>query len=506
LKGWQALLAAAKPVTAQLQRAMTDPSNAQLSMLSKIVDTNAKTEFGRRHGFDGISSIDDFRRAVPIQTYANFSDDIDRIARGESDQLTAEPVIAFEETGGTASGHKLIPYTAASLMAFRNAVLPWLDCLASRRPQVTKGRVYASISPATRSPKSTSGGLPIGFESDAAYLGPDLVPAFLSLLAVSPSLGAISNVDQWRLDTLIQLIEAEDLSVISVWSPTFLLELIPAIAPLADVLAPKLEISTRRRFEAALYGGRLDTSILWPMLDTISCWTEGASAPFSSTLQAKFPHCLIDSKGLLATEAAITLPFGFEEGAIPALESCVIEFIDEAGEPHLCDTLQPDVAYRVVITTWGGLYRYDMGDTVRCTKIVDGLPRLRFEGRGSLTSDLVGEKLDDAFVQTVLTPIGVAAALVAQSRPRPHYQLWLDQAPSPAVGELAAIAAQVESGLGKNPQYAYARRMGQLDPVVALHKPGFVLQRIAQKVANGGRLGDTKSVGLITLPVEQGVC
>ena len=39
------------------------------------------------------------------------------MARGEAGVLTAEPVRAWEETGGSSGGAKLVPYTANAIQA-----------------------------------------------------------------------------------------------------------------------------------------------------------------------------------------------------------------------------------------------------------------------------------------------------------------------------------------------------------------------------------------------------
>ena len=85
---------------------------------------------------------------------------------------------------------------------------------------------------------------------------------------------------------------AGDLELISVWSPTFLLRLIEAIE---------------------------DPSSLWPRLRVVSCWASGASKPFADGLAARLPHAHLQPKGLLSTEAVVTVPDGHDR---PALVDC----------------------------------------------------------------------------------------------------------------------------------------------------------------------------------------
>ena len=355
------------------------------------------------------------------------------------------------------------------------------------------GPAYVSISPVLRQPRRTACGIPIGLASEAAYLGADLTAAFVSILAVPPSVAAASDVTAWQIATLTHLVEASDLSFVSVWSPTFFLELLEVLPGLSDKVTARLTPKAQSRLAGALTGPRLDTDRLWPKLDTISCWTDGSSRGFAHQLQALCPQASIEPKGLLATEAAITLPWGASPGAVPALLSAFIEFIDAAGEARLAHELRLDAQYRVIVTTAGGLYRYDMGDQVRCVGHEGKIGQLVFEGRTSLVSDMVGEKLDEAFLAQVLGELAVGAALVPRTKPKPHYELWLDV----AGGDLGAAESHVDHGLRKNPQYAYARDIGQLGAVAAIAKPGFTARRNFERANAGRRMGDLKPAALI---------
>jgi hypothetical protein len=45
------------------------PGQAQERLLREILGRNAGTEFGRRHGFAGITTLPEFQERVPISTY-----------------------------------------------------------------------------------------------------------------------------------------------------------------------------------------------------------------------------------------------------------------------------------------------------------------------------------------------------------------------------------------------------------------------------------------------------
>lgn len=501
LTGWQELLSAAQAPTTDFLAACANPAQAQACLLARIIKRNADTQFGRRHDFGQLRLPADFQSSVPVTTYEDYRALIDDIADGADNVLTRDQVIAFEETGGTASGGKLIPYTASGLSGFRSAVLPWLGNLVDTWPAAAEGPCYVTISPATRQPRTTPSGIPIGMQSEAAYLGSDLTSSFLAVLAVSPEIGLIPDVDEWRLATLAALVSQPELSFISIWSPTFLTMLLHALRDDCEEILHRLTPEHRRRFETALAGTDPLASALWPDLSVISCWADGSSRSLAVQLAEMCPHTTLQPKGLLATEAAVTIPFAPGEGGLPALTSTFLEFVDAAGDLRLVHELEPGSAYTVLVTTEAGLYRYDLGDQVRCIGYQGKVPRLVFEGRASVRSDLVGEKLDEAFVAQVLKPVPFAAMLVARDTPHAHYELWLDT--DNLQVELAALASDMERALACNPQYAYARKLGQLGDLVILPKPGFIAEMQTMKLSRGSKLGDLKHTSLVPVDVLQ---
>ena len=119
--------------------------------------------------------------------------------------------------------------------------------------------------------------------------------------------------------------------------------------------------------------------------------------------------------------------------------------------------------YEAIVTTASGLYRYRTGDWLRCeghTK--QGRPILEFVGRGALTCDLVGEKLNESFVVRCLQALSAlpVSSMLLPDADCPGYVLICTRAPS------EAVLAELEALLCTNPQYAYARRTTDRKSVV----------------------------------------
>ena len=479
--------------------------NDQQTYLFDCLKRNMGTEFGQAHGFDRMQTVAEYRARVPLQNYADLAESIQRIAGGEPDILFAGNAIAFERTSGSSDGQKLIPYSPLSLNDFRTAIVPWLAQLV-RQYQISDGLAYWAISPATRQPEMTPGSIPIGMP-DAAYLGEDLIPFFLNVSAVPPWVGTLSDIQDWQLATLYYLVTCQDLVLMSVWSPTFLIVLMTALEARKAELLAVLQNGTELKGETLAaqpasakrledYFETKDSQRLWPRLKLISCWADASSAPFYQELQSMFPHVAIQPKGLLLTEGVVTVPDQHNQTRLTS-RSGFYEFLDDNMNSWLAHQLKVGQSYEVVMTTSGGLYRYRSYDKVVCEGYSHGLPILRFTGRSNVTSDLVGEKLTDDFVRHCLTGIPGFRMLLPNSSGSPGYSLVLDKNTD---NNPEIILNAVEQRLCHNPHYAYARKLGQLKPLNAIRIQNPLQLYLASAMHLNTRLGDIKVPSLCTKP------
>lgn len=492
----------------------------QHQVLKHILKENLLCEYGQRYEFEHISTVAEFQRTLPIVRYENIQDHVESQSQGQL-TLCGEPVLFYEETSGSSSGRKRLPYTQASLCAVQNAINPWLFDLIKQRPGVALGHSYFSISPAGRDATSTSDGTPIGAPSDLAFLTPAMQAAFVELLAVPPAIARITDIDEWRYHTLFALLSDAMLSLISIWNPSFITLIVDSIPASRDRLIRDLTLSEDRcsldnafwqaikprcnraeilnRVAAATSDIGVNTRCLWPALDTISCWTDGSAKHALPALQRYFPHVHIQPKGLLATEAVVTLPFTNCDYPVLAAKSGFFEFLDLNGEARLAHELKQGHTYEVVVTTFGGLYRYALGDTVCVRGHYQQLPLLEFIGRSGLSSDLRGEKFNDAFAARCLNDIRGFSLLATVANPSTDaptgYQLLVDAEEVDEI-ETDAVCTQVEQRLHSNPQYEYARRLGQLQPLKLLRIQSPENHYVDYRLSQGQQLGDIKPISL----------
>ena len=84
------------------------PARVQRTLLLRRLADNARSAYGRAHGFATIGSVADFQRRVPVTRYDALAPYLARVAAGEAGVLSEEPVRLMERSGGsTASATKL---------------------------------------------------------------------------------------------------------------------------------------------------------------------------------------------------------------------------------------------------------------------------------------------------------------------------------------------------------------------------------------------------------------
>ncbi|HEX6739889.1 MAG TPA: GH3 auxin-responsive promoter family protein, partial [Vicinamibacteria bacterium] len=332
---------------------------------------------------------------------------------------------------------------------------------------------------------------------------------------------------------------------ISVWNPTFLTLLVARLpdwwprlagdiargtlsppAPLAPELRVQLAASLRpdpRRaaeVRAACGAGDGPAAVharLWPRLRLVSCWADAHAALHAPELARLFPQARLQGKGLIATEAFVSLPLTGRPGAALALRSHFFEFLpagDGAGaespgeRPLLAQQLEAGGRYAVVVTTGGGLYRYRLHDLVEVAGRLGACPLLRFVGREAAVSDRFGEKVHEGHVRRALDAllprhaIRPAFAMVAceEEAGRHAYTLFVE-AREAGDAALLALGADLEAALAENYHYRYCRDLGQLDALrvfrIASDDRGGALETyLAVCRGHGQRAGDVKPVAL----------
>src|SRR5579863_3759347 len=235
------------PAWRAFKRALTHPAEIQQHLLQALVSHNSASAYGRQHCFSEIKTYAEFARNVPLVDPDNLAPWIERIRGGEPQVLTSGIVTHLIPTSGSTGARKLIPFTAGLQKQFNHAIAPWIVDLARQCPGILSGPSYWSITPTTAVPQPETSAVPIGFADDASYLG-GVKGRLVRAAMIAPDVSnCAANLDEFRNRTLLSLVRAGDLRLISVWHPSFLILLLDALPALWNRLLIQIERECIRR-------------------------------------------------------------------------------------------------------------------------------------------------------------------------------------------------------------------------------------------------------------------
>ena len=209
----------------------------QVKILLEILKTNKNTEYLKT--FETESQIlnaenekeliEKFQNKIPIVNYEDIKEFVEREKSGESNVLLSDKIKLFELTSGSTSDVKYIPYTEKFLKSYMNGVFAWIYNLYQNNKRLFLGSSYWSVSPILKREAVTSGGIRVGIEDDTSYF--DKISAFFlnKLFTVPKEIKNTQNMEDFLLITAVFLLLSEHLTMISVWSPSFLMILLDFI-------------------------------------------------------------------------------------------------------------------------------------------------------------------------------------------------------------------------------------------------------------------------------------
>ncbi|MBM4354167.1 MAG: GH3 auxin-responsive promoter family protein, partial [Deltaproteobacteria bacterium] len=423
------------PEHARFVRALRDAESAQRAVLARLLALLEQTDFGREHGLSRSWTAEDVAARLPVSAWSDWVPRVERQRTEPSRWVMAPRCTRFEPTSGSTSRRKWIPYSEAFLSELDRASSPWLFDLGRSHPGILKGRHYWSLSWLPDELRGASGGRAAA--GDDLQLLPWWKRRLLGrVMAVSPDVARLPSVNETLFETLVALSAAADLSLVSVWSPTFALELLRRLGDERQRISVRLDrLGAGRRASLlrswdGIPSGEFYRSF-WPRLSLVSAWDTGSSASWAACLSALLPQAAFQGKGVWATEGVVTIPFC---GHYPlAVRSHFYEFrCLETGRIVPSWRLEPDMEVQPILSTGSGLWRYALEDRLRVTGFLESTPCLEFVARLSGT-DLVGEKLDAALAQRVLDAVQCELAVPAASAGRENARAGL-RSPDGAVG------------------------------------------------------------------------
>jgi len=402
------------------------PEITQQTFLMNVLRRNQTTEYGKRYSFSSFKNERDYKNNVPIVDFTDIAPDVNRIKKGEPNILTSEEVFMFNTTSGTTAEPKFIPVTHGGQKLVGRLMRKWLEHSIADHPAMFNQNIVILTGAAVEG--HCECGTPFG--SASGMIGDSLPKSIKNKFAVPADVFEINDYSV-RYYLLARFMGESKLSFIATPNPLTLVKLAETLQHnseeivrsirngwLSETLtthqqchnagvptALKNSLKPNPKRAAALdtilnKNGTLLPAYCWPDLELISCWLGGSIGFYANLLNKYYGECNLRDMGYMASEGCITLPIGdATSSGILATQNNYYEFIPEShidtgSSPTLSvSELEVGSCYKLILTNYNGLYRYDIGDIIRVDSITHQTPMVSFLRKSGNVINIAGEKL-----------------------------------------------------------------------------------------------------------------
>ena len=517
------------PAAMAFERATKGPLKAQRKILFEFLTRNKNTEFGLKYDFAGIKSIEDYQRLVPLTDCEAMRPYVDRMTKGEPNVLTLEKPILFSVTSGSSGHPKFVPITKYAQAKKAEVINLWAYYILRDHPKITAGKILAIVSPEAEG--LTPSGIPYGAESGHGYKS--LPDAIKRLYALPYEVFEIKDYDA-RYYTILRIAMGQNIATIATMTPSTIILLCQWIEKVKDDIIGDIEKGTlkkgmdippgiRKIIEKNLKPNPKRASQLrhilaekkellpkyfWPRLELIECWKRGTVGLYLREFPKYFGGVPVRDFGYFSSEARCSIPISDEgAGGVLAVNSNFYEFIpkEDIGKKEkrvlLCDRLEKGREYFIVLTTPGGLYRYNIDDVIRVSGFFNKTPLIEFVQKGTNVTSVTGEKLYESQVVEAVERAqdwhGLSIEFITASielGKMPRYIFLVEFSENPPARKKKDFLKSVEEELCSiSEEYDFNRKARELRPPALLVVAGGEFERFrVKKVKEGAHDGQFK--------------
>lgn len=388
---------------------------------------------------------------LPITNYSDWDSFIEK-QKKSGGNIICKNLKHYQATSGSSSKVKWIPYNKSFVADLDRAYNIWIQDLYRRYPNIKTGQHYWSMSWVPNDMRAEVK------TNDANLFRPFKQFLLNQIFPVPDDVAHTESIEESMYLTAKYLVQAEDLSLISVWSPTFFISILELILEKRKDIRFNIT-NERQKMILKNLTSLEDIHKLWPNLALISAWDTANSKLYAKKLQNYFPHVPFQGKGLWATEGVVTIPF--EENYYLAYQSHFYEFENlKSGQIIPSWKLRKGDEVAPIITSANGLVRYKINDRLLVNDFDQGCPMMTFLGRDD-GADMVGEKLsvhDASGVVQVFGGFCLVGVQMPNSGVLPYYTFVCES-------DREIDPKAVEAELKKSYHYNLARDLGQLGEV-----------------------------------------
>ncbi len=490
-------------------RMCEDCKGTQERVLKGILANASKSRIGKERGFADIDSIERYREVMGISDYHDIEDMVEEIASTGAEGLLYDgPTIFMTSTSGTTGKNKLIPesapgqdaknaVTTARGMMFMRALMGYAtskgaDGSGSNGMDPTADvfslRLFslASAMPSTM----TEGGIEVGFASGRT------MNSFGSKVEIAypPMLMGLKDKDAAMYLTMLFAMRHDDVRIIAGNNAARMIARIAIAQERAEQLIHDMRTGTidqslaltpeeRTALESKMVAdpGRADElqRILdmgrdefvprnyWPGLLAAEFWLAGSVGVNVERIRPMLGDIAYFDVGYGASEAKMNIPseVGVGHGAL-ATFAAFYEFIPVGSDEILtADQLVDGGEYELILTTYSGLYRYNIQDVVKVRGFTGNTPNIEFLTKSREILNISQEKVPaPALLDSIHAYARSKGSSIRQAQVWPDYdsrcyQLFLES-------DIGLDPVDLDSFIGSSfPMYGRNRDFGAMEPV-----------------------------------------
>jgi len=422
----------------KLVKASKNPAQAQMTTLRGILTYGKDTEFGKEHKFDYILEattdaelIKRYQEMIAPSDYEDYRPYIDRHKNGEQNVLVPGKPMMYATTSGTTKEPKWIPITDVYLnTVYGKMTKVWLYNYIQNRPKAFYGKLATIVGKDIEgyAPDGTVAGSVSGVTRRDA-------PSFVKEMYAIP--GGVYGIKDYnaRYYTIMRLSIEEDVTIFITANPSTLVEVqknvdkyydmycediekgtlssefdIPAEirAEIAPQLVPNPKRAAELRELKKKYGQVLPKHY-WPRLQVLNTWKCGNTYVYLDKIKGFFPDCCLHQEfGYFSSECRFGLVMDDTNNTTLFPHYHYYEFMAEEDVDKLDDPealkkvkfyqlheLQQGKRYCPFVTTFAGLYRYNMNDLVEVGSPYFNTPRVFMIQKVNGIVTMTGEKLHE---------------------------------------------------------------------------------------------------------------
>lgn len=408
------------------------PRHTAEKTLRDILTISRDTVYGKEHHFDRIlsaTSAEDlfrlYRLYVPVNdSYETLRPYVERHKHGEENVLFPGKPDMYATTSGTTSEPKWIPMTHKYLKdVYGKMSHIWTWNFVKHRSRIFGGRIFTTVG------KECEGYAPDGtlFGSVSGVLVRDIPQIIKKHYTAPASVMAIPDYGTRNYVLMRLALQYRDVTLWATANPSTILELLRALNENTEQMINDIEKGTisedvdipyEIRSELDAYvaphperaaelrqilaeKGHLYPKDFWPWLQYLSTWKCGNTKIYMDKYMDQFnwDKTFYQELGYIATECRFGFSLDDTNESVLFPQFHYYEFVEESelDSPHKhflqIDELELGKRYCAYVTTYSGLFRYNMNDLVEVGGFYKNSPTVHMISKVNGIVSMTGEKL-----------------------------------------------------------------------------------------------------------------